>query len=99
MLKGCLLHGIIIIICFCKLNIQCVKLICCIKVSFVIIVPVTAVNAHIRTGKNRSMLPTASNCMGAPSNFLAALEYEINTSGFISVAISGGSYCKLTGLY
>ena len=28
----------------------------------------------IRTGTNRSMLPTASNCIGRPSNFLAALE-------------------------
>ena len=66
-LNGCLLHGIK------RLRVNEVRLACCIKVSFVMIVPVTAVNPHIRTGKNRSMLPTASNCIGRPSNFLKAL--------------------------
>ena len=80
-LKGCLLNdnG------FRELNSQCVnevRLTCCIKVRCVIIVPVTAVNPHIRTGKNRSMLPTASNCMGRPSNCSRVTALEAVTCQF-----------------
>ena len=39
-----------------------INITCCIKVGFVIIVPVTAVNLHIRTGKNRSKFLTSTNC-------------------------------------
>ena len=42
-----------------------INITCCIKVGFIIIVPITAVNLRIRTVKNRSMLGCPSNCLSS----------------------------------